>query len=138
MSEGNVETVRQAFEVWDAAWLSGADNFGALLAVFDDDLITRRLAPMPDPGTWYGRDGMLAVLAEWMDTFDDFTMRGEEFIDAGDHVVVRVAQEGRGHGSGTPVAAEYWFVIGVRGEKVATFDMYAMHKQALEAAGLSE
>jgi ketosteroid isomerase-like protein len=138
MSEENVEVVRQAFEAWDAAWVSGADNFGELLALFDDDLVTRRLAPLPDPGIWQGRDGMLAVLAEWMDTFDDFRIRGEEFIDAGDHVVLRVAQEGRGYGSGTPVAATFWFVIGIRGEKMATLDMYATNEQALEAAAGSE
>jgi hypothetical protein len=32
-------------------------------------------------------------------------MRGEEFIDAGDEVVVRVAQEARGDGRGVPVAS---------------------------------
>ena len=58
MSHANVETVRQAFEAWNAAWVSGADNFGELVALVDDDLVTRRLAPMPDPGTWESRDGM--------------------------------------------------------------------------------
>jgi ketosteroid isomerase-like protein len=96
MSQENVEIVRQGFDVWEAAWGSGTDDLGALLAIFDDDLVTRRLAPMPDPGTWHGHEGMLAVLGEWLDTFVEFKMSGEEFIDAGDNVVVRVAQEGRG------------------------------------------
>jgi ketosteroid isomerase-like protein len=138
VSAENVEIVRRAFDAWDADWISGADDFGGLLAVFDDELVTRRLAPMPDPGTWYGRDGMLAVLADWLDTFVEFTMSGEEFIDAGNHVVVRVAQHGRGDGSSVPVAGTFWFVLGVREGKVATFDMYAAREQALEAAGLSE
>jgi ketosteroid isomerase-like protein len=65
-------------------------------------------------------------------------MRGEQFIDAGDQVIVRVAQEGRGDDSGVPVTGTFWFVLGVRDRKVITFDMYATRAEALEAAGLSE
>jgi ketosteroid isomerase-like protein len=138
MSQENVEIVRQGFDVWEAAWDSGADDLGPLLAIFDDDLVTRRLAPMPDPGTWHGLEGLLAVLTEWIDTFDEFTMKGEEFIDAGDQVVVRVAQEGRGDDSGVPVTGTFWFVLGVEDGKIVTLDMSATRDDALEAAGLSE
>jgi ketosteroid isomerase-like protein len=138
MSQEDVEIVRQGFEVWEAAWNSGTEDLAALLALFDDDLVTRRLAPMPDPGVWHGLEGMLAVVAEWTDTFDEFTMKGEQFIDAGDQVIVRVAQEGRGDDSGVPVTGTFWFVLGVRDRKVITFDMYATRADALEAAGLSE
>jgi ketosteroid isomerase-like protein len=138
MSQENVETVRRGFDVWEAAWDSGADDLGPLLAIFDDDLVTRRLAPMPDPGTWHGLEGLLVVLTEWIDTFDEFTMKGDEFIDAGDQVVVRVAQEGRGDDSGVPVTGTFWFVLGVGDGKVVTLDMYATRDEALEAVGLSE
>ena len=133
-----MEIVRQGFDVWEAAWGSGTDDLGALLAIFDDDMVTRRLAPMPDPGTWHGLEGMLAVLTEWTDTFDEYTMKGEEFIDAGDQVIVRVAQEGRGDDSGVPVTGTFWFVLGVGNRKVVSLDMYATRAEALEAAGLSE
>jgi uncharacterized protein len=132
MSQENVEIVRRGFEAWEAGDLSG------LLALLDDHLVTRRLAPMPDPGTWHGPEGALEVAAEWMDAFDEFKMKAEEFIDADDHVVVRVAQEGRGSGSGAPVTATFWFVYCVRDGKAVTWDMYATGQQALEAAGLSE
>ena len=87
MSQENVEIVRQGFDAWEAAWNSGTDDLGALLMIFDPDLVTRRLAPMPDPGEWHGLEGMLTVLTEWTDTFDEFTMRGEEYTDAGDQVI---------------------------------------------------
>jgi ketosteroid isomerase-like protein len=115
-----VEIVRRGFEAWEAGDLSG------LLALLDDDLVTRRLAPMVDPGTWHGPAGLLENVAEWMDAFDEFKMKAEEFIDAGDHVVVRVAQDGRGSDSGAPVTATFWFVFGVRdGKTVTALDMYA-------------
>jgi ketosteroid isomerase-like protein len=130
MSQENVEVVRRTFDAWEA------DDFAAALALYDDDVVTRRLAPMPDPGTWRGTEGLLDVGAEWVDTFDEFTMRGEEFLDAGDQVVVRVEQEGRGGGSGARVTGTFWFVYGVRDRKVVTLDMYASREQALEAVEL--
>ena len=132
MSQENVEIVRRGFAAWEA------DDLTGMLAALDDQLVTRRLAPMPDPGTWYGPEGAIDVAAEWMDTFDDFTMSAEEFIDAGDHVVVRVAQEGRSRGSNVPVTATFWFTYGMRDGKVVTWDMYATRQQALEAVGLRE
>ena len=138
MSKENVEIVRQGFDVWEAAWNSGTDDLGALLTIFDPDLVTRRLAPMPDPGEWYGLEGMLAVLTEWTDTFGEFTMRGEEYIDAGDQVIVRIVQTGRGDDSGVPVTGTFWFVLGVRNQKVVTLDMYATREEALEATGLKD
>jgi uncharacterized protein len=133
MSEENVEIVRRGFEAWDAGDLDG------MLALMDDDLVMRRLAPMADPGTWNGHGGLLQNVGEWLDTFDEFKMTAEEFIDAGEQVVVRVAQEGRGSVSGAPVTATFWFVFGVRdGKSVTTLDMYATRQEALEAAGLLE
>ena len=132
MSQENVEVVRRGFEAWEAGDLSG------LLALMDDDLVTRRLAPMPDPGTWYGPEGLLEVAAEWMEAFDEFTMKAEELIDAGDDVVVRMAQGGRGGGSGAPVTGTFWFVYGLRDGKVIALDMYATRGQALEAVGLKK
>ncbi len=133
MSQENVELVREAYEAWQAGDLDG------FLASMDDDVITRRLAPLPDPGTWRGSDGMLAVIADWADMFDEWTITGAEFIDAGDQVVARMAQEGRIKGSGgNPVPGTFWFVFGVRDGKVVTMDMYADKAQALEAAGLLE
>src|SRR2546430_16272920 len=132
MSQENVEVVRRGFEAWEA------DDLGGLLAVFDDELVTRRLAPMPDPGTWHGPEGAIEVAAEWMEAFDEFKMKAEEFIDAGDHVVVRVAQEGRGSGSGAPVTGTFWFVYGVRDGKAVTWDMYGTRREALKAVGISE
>jgi ketosteroid isomerase-like protein len=130
MSQENVEVVRRWWEAWDA------DDLGRGLALMDDGLVTRRVAPMPDPGTWHGTEGLLDVAAEWVDTFDEFAMSGEDFLDAGEHVVVRVEQEGRGSDSRVPVKATFWFVYGVRNGKVRSLDMYATRAQALEAVGL--
>jgi ketosteroid isomerase-like protein len=132
MSQESLEVGRHWWEAWEAEDLSRG------LALMDAGLVTRRLAPMPDPGTWHGPEGLLDVAAEWVDTFDEFAMTGEDFTDAGDHVVVRVEQEGRGSDSRVPVTATFWFVFGVRNRRVVTLDMYSARAEAVAAVGLRE
>ena len=132
MSRENVEVVRQAFAAWAAGDLEG------LVASLDEELVTRRHTPMPDPGTWHGRAGVLDLVAEWVENFDDFTMEAEEFIDADDHVVVRTLQGGSGTSGGVQVTGVVWFVFGLRGGRVITLDIFAAREQALEAVGLRE
>lgn len=128
MSRENVELIRAVFDAWDA------DDFSAMLALFDPDVVTRRVSPMPDPGAWKGTDGMLEVISEWVATFDEFEMEPVEFIDAGDRVITAVAQEGRGEAGGVPVKGTFWFAWGVRGGKVVSLDMYGSREQAIEGA----
>ena len=132
MSQENVEIVRQTFAAWEAGDVEG------LLASFDEEVVTRRHTPMPDPGTWHGRAGMLDLVAEWLESFDDFTMEAEDFIDADDHVVVRTLQGGSGTGGGVQVTGVVWFAIGLRSGRGVSLDIYAAREQALEAVGLSE
>jgi ketosteroid isomerase-like protein len=131
MSQENVEIVRRGFDAWEAG------DLPALIALLDDDMVTRRHPPAP-PGTWHGPEGAIEAAADWVEMFDQFTMKAEDYIDGGEHVVVRVAQEGRGTDSGVPVTATFWFVYGVRNGKLVTLDMHASRQEALEAAGLSE
>ena len=132
MSQKNVEVIRQVFAAWEA------NDFDGFLASLDEELVTRRHPPMPDPGTWHGRAGALDLVADWLQSFDDFTVKAEELIDSRDHVVVRTLQGGRGSGSGVRVTGAVWFVCGFQGGRMVTWDIYATREQALEAAGLRE
>ena len=137
MSQENVEIVRAAYKAWEPTWSSGTQELGELLAFLDEDLVTRSHGG-PNQGTWHGIEGFLDMTADVTDYFDEFTLRGEEFIDAGDQVVVRALSEGRGVDSRTPVSGTFWFAYGVRGGKITTIDMYATREEAFEAARLSE
>jgi ketosteroid isomerase-like protein len=70
--------------------------------------------------------------------FSEWSVIPEEFIDAGDGVLVRVRQIARGAASGIPVEGEFWFVLKMRARKVAKVSFYIRRAEALEAAGLSE
>ena len=132
MSQENVEIVRTVFQLFSAG---GAE---AVLAVCDDAVVTRRVAPFPDPGTWHGHQGLLDAVADWTRTFDALEVTGDQFVDIGDHVVARVDQEARGRDSGAPVRATFWFVFRVRNGEIVALDMHASRSKALDAVGLSE
>ena len=59
-------------------------------------------------------------------------------VDAGDSVVVRVRQSGRGKETGAHVESDGWQVFTLRDGKVVHCRGYDTKAQALEAAGLSE
>jgi ketosteroid isomerase-like protein len=132
MSRENVELVRRGFEAWEGGDLTG------VLGLMSDEFVMRRHAPLPDPGTWPGREGLLDVAVDWGESFGEYTVRGEEFIDKGSHVIVRVFLEGRGADSGAPVTGVFWWVVEVRDGQAIALDICHTRERALEAAGLSE
>jgi len=130
MSQENVEIVRRTYAAFERGDIS------AVLDDADPGLVTYRADP--EAATWHGPEGFLQALADWTEGFDQFSASAEEFIDAGDSVIVRVHQRARGHGSGVPVEADFWFVHTLSDGKITRLDMFASKGPALEAAGLSE
>jgi ketosteroid isomerase-like protein len=130
MSQENVELVRRAFAAFDAG------DLGRLRDLVTDDLIVYRADP--DGATSRGLEGFLQLTAEWTEGFRDWATVPEEFIDAGERVLVRVRQSVRGEASGVPLAEDWWFAFEVRGEGIARMSIYAREAEALEAVGLSE
>ena len=92
----------------------------------------------PVGATWHGPEGFLEAMADWTEGFDQFSATAEEYIDAGDRVIVRVHQRARGHTSRAPVEADFWFVHTLRGGRIVRLDMFIDKGQALEAAGLGD
>ena len=65
-------------------------------------------------------------------------MTAEEFIDAGDRVLVTEHHRGRGRGSGIEVDTRLYSVYTVCDGKVVRMDQFTDRPEALEAAGLRE
>jgi ketosteroid isomerase-like protein len=128
MSRENVEIVRRVWETWQRGDLTG------WLDLMSDDLVTRRLGL--DDAVYHGKEGFLESAAEWSEGFADWSVAAEEFIDAGDQVVVRNRQTARGEASGAPTQMEFWFVHTVSQGKIVRVDMFTNEREALEAAGL--
>jgi ketosteroid isomerase-like protein len=134
MSQENVEVVREAFEAFQGGDLE-------------------RTAQLVDPevefhGTVGGlQEGQIArgqsqidqvFEDEDLEAWEERRLEAEEFIDAGDDVVVLLHEYRRGRGSGIELETDTAVVFAVSGGRVVRIQGYMDRHAALEAAGLSE
>ena len=127
MSE-NVEIARKGVEAYARGDLDTA------LASVDPDIIWN---PVEEAAT-QGHDAIRANLERWETDFEDFEATPEEYIDAGDQVLVTIHWSGRGRGSGVQVDIRTYNLYTFRDGKVIRMDEFTERSDALEAAGLSE
>jgi ketosteroid isomerase-like protein len=126
MSQENVELVRRIYNAWDRE--RSARDFIAP----DIEYVNPSYAV--EPGTRRGRKRLASV----RDTYADFKITVERIIDAGDETVVLAHYTASGPRSGVPVAGEHGYVWTVRDGLAVRFQWFRSHREALEAAGLSE
>jgi ketosteroid isomerase-like protein len=132
MSNENVEIIRRGFEAWEQGDLE------AHLRLVHEDIVCSRVAPLINPKTYHGLEGYVEFAGEWLAPYDELRFLPNEYIDAGDRVVVEVPQEGRLEGSDQVVRGTFWFLMTVHDGKLIRFEIYGEREQALEAAGLRE
>ncbi len=134
MSQENVEIVREAFEAFQGG---------------DVDKTARLVDPEVEfHGTVGGlQQGQVAhgqsqieekFEAEDLEAWEERRLEAEEFIDAGDNVVVLLHEYRRGSGSGVELEAKTALVIAVSGGRVVRIQGYLDRGAARKAAGLSE
>jgi ketosteroid isomerase-like protein len=128
MSEENVEIVRRFYED-----LLLGDHAAALRCVAPDAVFT-----VTQEGSVHGREAIGAMWERWEEGWEAVRPVAEEFIDAGDQVVVTIHEWGRGRGSGIRVDMRFFNVVTLRDRKVVHKVEFTERAQALEAAGLSE
>jgi uncharacterized protein len=107
----------------------------ALLPHLTDDVTWTVRSDLPDAGTYRGHDGVRRLIARFAEVLEDMQFQPQEFIDAGDRVVVPLEWWGRGSASGAAVAerqGETW-VFTLRGQQVCEVREYARKAEALEA-----
>jgi len=91
----------------------------------------------PDQGEYQGRAGVQRWLQDWSDAWTDWNIEPEEFIDAGNAVIVVVRMHAKGAGSGVELDRQDALVYRFRDNKIVRADYYNSKGQALEAAGIS-
>ena len=96
-----MERLRGAYEAFNEG---GVD---AILERLSPDFQVRDRQTSPDRETRYGREGIKQLFDSYMEAFDALRLEPEEFIDAGDQVVVSLHQHVRGKGSGAEVVGEH-------------------------------
>jgi uncharacterized protein len=133
MSEENVEIVRAIYAAFDEV------DFVAALDKIDAEVVwdlTNHSWPGADQ--YFGNEGIVEVLSEFVGSFEDYKVTPERFIDAGDAVVVIQHEVAIHKGSGSGIDRRQASVYTMRNGKAIRIDHYLDIPKALEAAGLSE
>jgi ketosteroid isomerase-like protein len=89
-------------------------------------------------GEWHGHEGLLRFTRDQTDGFEQMWLETDEFIDAGDRLIVEVRWGGRARHTGLPVEFDAVHVWTMRDGKATRFDIYETREEALEAVGLTE
>jgi ketosteroid isomerase-like protein len=97
MSKKNVEIVPRCCEAFNRG------HYEAALDALDPD-VEYELTHFPDGRVYRGHAGVREAFRIWLGTWDHYRQEQEQFIDAGDEVVVCVREYGRGKGSGLELA----------------------------------
>jgi ketosteroid isomerase-like protein len=136
MSQENVEIVRRIYGEW------GRGNFREGAELYDPHVL---LVVRPEfglasgEGVYCGRDEVARYMREiFLPEWEDLVIAGDEFVDAGDSVIVRVGQRGMGRQSRAPGQLRYFQVWSFRGTSVIRIESVMERADALEVAGLRE
>ena len=121
--------MRAAYEAF------GRGDMDALEQLLHPDIEWRTTPEVPFLGTYRGLDEFLRGMSEWTESFDELTTQIEEFIDAGEHVLVFHRMHGRGRDSGAEVDLAIWQVVSVRDGKLVRMLDFMDREEALATAG---
>jgi uncharacterized protein len=133
MSQENLDTIREVFDRFNRA-----DDDRGIDDLFDPAAVWHSRADEPDTGVYRGAETIKEMIRMWRGMFEDFRAEPQEFIDAGEFVVVPGWLCGRGRESGAEVREPYAWVYRFRGGKVAEIWEHRDRGGALKAIGLSE
>jgi len=130
MLSENVEVIRSIYDDWLAGGLA-LDRFDPDVAMIESDTI-------PGAPSAHGIDAVRRYMESFADYWAEIRVEPEEFIDAGDRVVVVARLVGRGKKSGAEVARTWSYVWTLRAKRALRMEAYADRAEALRAAGLTE
>jgi ketosteroid isomerase-like protein len=132
MSQQNVEVARRALEALNRgdldAWMAQTDPEVGWYVLPDD----------PNPGPYRGYEEVLRMVAQWQEALIDFRGEAQEYIDAGEYVIVPTRMRGRPRESEAEVVLDEVYVSKIHDGRLVEVREYRTREQALRAVGLEE
>ena len=134
MSQENLEIVRRIVEdAVQGRWEESARQLGP------DAEWHGTVGGLTEGSVWRGPEQIRELFEqEDAEAWEERRLEAEEFIDAGDCVVVLLHEFRRGKGSGVEMETDTAVVYEMRDGRVVRIQGYMDRADALEAAGLSE
>jgi uncharacterized protein len=127
MFQEDVERLRGAYQAFNEGGVEAIlERLGSTFQVRDRE-------SSPDRETRHGREGIKQLFDSYMEAFDALHLEPEEFIDAGDQIVVTLHQWIRGKGSGAEVFGRIAHVWTMREGAVLGLRIFGDKERALEA-----
>jgi uncharacterized protein len=126
MSRANVEVVRRLFDSYSRG------DYAAAAECLDPDVVYETGQELPARG----RAAVQAMWERWDSTWEELETVPEEYVDAGDAVLVTVHYRARGAGSGIKYEERLFDVYTFGDGMCVRKREFRTRPEALEAAGL--
>lgn len=127
MPATDVITLRNGYEAF------ARRDIPAVLAAFSEDIDWHVPDSLPYGGDYHGHEGAVAFFSRLAEYWQEMAVEPEEFIDAGDTIVVRARF--RGSGAERTVVSEELHLWRMRSGKAKSFTAYSDTARELEAIG---
>ena len=132
MSQESVEIVRAAFQAF-----LGEDQKRTARLIDPEVEFHGTVGGLEEGRIAHGLPKIIEMFeAEDLEAWEERRLEPEEFIDAGDDVVVLMHEYRRGRGSGVELETDTAVVFAVRDGRVVRIQGYMDRTEALEAAGV--
>ena len=133
MSQENVDAVRAVYEEW------GRGNFRAGVDLYDPLCVFIPMVEFPGADHYLGPEGVKQFMLEFLSAWTQLAIAAEDFLEAGDSVVVTAHWTGAGRESGVALTEYRVFDTWTfRGRSAIRFESFTDRAEALDAVGLSE
>jgi uncharacterized protein len=134
VSQENVDVVRRAYQAWNRGDIDSAAE------LLSPDIEWHMPSNLPDPETWQSSAEVRVGIASFLESWEEFRIEVQRYIDAGDRVVALVRYRGRAQLTGLALegAAVDAMVWTLRHGKAIKVQMYGGTDEALEAVGIRE
>jgi uncharacterized protein len=132
MSQENVDALRPVYDEW------AKGNFEPQFSVYAPDMQWGYSSEFPESGMAVEIGQKSGRLRDFLSPWERWLCEAEEYIDAGDRVVVFTQYRGTGKESGVEVDTRGAHVWTMRDGKAVRLEVFSARRRALEAAGLGE
>jgi ketosteroid isomerase-like protein len=129
VTEEEVRSLVEAYEAWNRR------DPEPLTDLLDPEMQWEPGFGNLESGVHRGADGFRGFVASWIESFDDFHIRPQLLIEAGDTILVVAHQQGRGRGSGILLETQVVHVWTVRDGRAVRWWGPRTRDEALDSLG---